>query len=488
MEGFYEGVSDGAPATKLLSQGTCYTYDDCIFHPGHIDFPAHEVDLTSPITKNIRLRTPIVSSPMDTVTEGKMAAAMAMLGGMGFIHYNNTIEEQLDEVLLAKTHSPGLMLNPLVLGPNDTVAKMEQLLEQKGQEVVCVTDTCKLGGKLLGVVTQLDLDFVNDRFTQLSEVMVTDGPTMPEGTEPSAAYEHMKTERVMAVPLVNGAGELKGLATRQEWRASRKNPPPGTPSLSADGRLLVGAAVGTRPSDRERVAALREKGGLDVVILDSSQGDSTYQIDMIKHLKATYPDLESMRARTVCAWAWAQAPSAPRKRCARWGEGRRRRCFTAAHLGGVPCIADGGIQNSGHIVKALALGASSVMCGSVFAGTEEAPGDYFWLDGKRVKAYRGMGSLDAMKKGSESRYHSDTQSLKIAQGVSGTVKDKGSVCALVPFLAQAVKQGYQDLGTSSTATAHSFLRSGKMRLEVRSGAAQAEGGVHDMNSYEKKRW
>mmetsp|Transcript_17765 Transcript_17765/g.45067 ORF Transcript_17765/g.45067 Transcript_17765/m.45067 type:complete len:508 (+) Transcript_17765:102-1625(+) len=507
MESFYEGVSDGMPAVKLLSQGTCYTYDDCIFHPGHIDFPAHEVDLTSNITKNIKLRTPIVSSPMDTVTEGKMAAAMAMLGGMGFIHYNNSVEEQLDEVLLAKTHTPCLMLSPLVLGPNDTVAKMEQLLEQKGQSVVCVTDTCKLGGKLLGVVTELDLDFVNDRFTPLSEVMVVDGPTLPDGTDPKAAYEHMKAERVQAVPLVNGAGELKGVATRQEWRASVRNPAPGAPSLNSQGRLLVGAAVGTRPSDRERVAALYEKGGVDAIILDSSQGDSTYQLEMIAHLKATYPELEVI-AGNVCSAFQVERLIKAGADGLRVGMGSGSICTTqevcavgrgqatavfhcsriAEQLGGVPCIADGGIQNSGHIVKALSLGASAVMCGSVFAGTEEAPGDYFMLDGRRVKAYRGMGSLDAMKKGSESRYHSDTQSLKIAQGVSGTVKDKGSVRALVPFLAQAVKQGYQDLGTCSTEVAHKFLRSGKMRLEVRSGAAQAEGGVHDMNSYEKKRW
>ena len=159
-----------------------------------------------------------------------------------------------------------------------------------------------------------------------------------------------------------------------------------------------------------------------------------------------------------------------------------------AKVEGVPIIADGGVQNSGHIVKALALGASAVMCGSMFAGTTEAPGDYISVNGHRVKKYRGMGSLEAMLKGSETRYHSDTQSIKIAQGVSGTVKDKGSVRATVPFLAQAVRQGFQDLGARDLPSAHRMLHDGSFRMESRTGAAIKEGGVHDMHSFEKKLW
>jgi len=159
-----------------------------------------------------------------------------------------------------------------------------------------------------------------------------------------------------------------------------------------------------------------------------------------------------------------------------------------ANLLGVPIIADGGIQNSGHIVKALALGANTVMCGSMFAGTAEAPGDYFYVNGQRVKKYRGMGSLDAMKKGSEARYHSDTQSLKIAQGVSGTVKDKGTIKRTVPHLVQAAKQGFQDLGVKDIKGAREALYSGMMKMECRTGAAQHEGGIHDLLTYEKQPW
>ncbi len=173
------------------------------------------------------------------------------------------------------------------------------------------------------------------------------------------------------------------------------------------------------------------------------------------------------------------------------GRGQATAVFHTARMAkveGVPIIADGGVQNSGHIVKALALGASAVMCGSMFAGTTEAPGDYILINGQRVKKYRGMGSLEAMQKGSETRYHSDTQAIKIAQGVSGTVKDKGSVRATVPFLAQAVKQGFQDLGARDLATAQRMLHDGTFRMEARTGAAIKEGGVHDMHSFEKKLW
>jgi IMP dehydrogenase len=280
----------------------------------------------------------------------------------------------------------------------------------------------------------------------------------------------------------------------------------GPASVAPDGRLLVGAAVGTREADKERLKALRDVGHVDVVVLDSSQGDSTFQMQMVQHIKREHPGLDVICGNVVATWQARRLIEAgadglrvgmgsgsictTQEVCA-VGRGQATAVYHTARLAnslGVPIIADGGVQNSGHIVKALALGASAVMCGSMFAGTAEAPGDFMMINGARVKKYRGMGSLEAMTKGSEVRYHSDTQSLKIAQGVSGTVRDKGSVRRNVPFLVQAVKQGFQDLGATSIVQAWQRLDGGEQRLECRTGAAQAEGGVHDLHTFDKRSW
>lgn len=503
-----EPCYDGFTSTQLFNQGVCYTYDDVIFHPGHINFGAHEVDLTSNVTRNIKLRVPIVSSPMDTVTEAEMAITMATLGGMGFIHYNNSAEDQLAAVLRTKNHTPGFIVNPAVMGPNEPVSKLHELKTARGFSSVCVTDTGALGGKLLGLVSTRDIDFVNDRLTPLAEVMTpaSELVTAPEGTGAEAASVLLRKAKKNKLPIVNAEGQLVGLATRGWFKDARGFPSPGAPSVDAQGRLRVGAAVGTRDSDRDRVRLLYEQGGVDAIILDSSQGDSTYQVEMIKHVKANYPSLDVI-AGNVVTGAQARRLIEAGADGLRVGMGSGSICTTqevcavgrgqatavyhvsrVANALGVPIIADGGIQNSGHITKALALGASAVMCGSLFAGTAEAPGEYFVINGQRVKKYRGMGSLEAMAKGSETRYHSDTQSLKIAQGVSGAVKDKGSIRRTVPFLAQAVKQGFQDMGVSSIAMAREKLYDGSMRMEARTNAAQAEGNVHDMLAFEKRPW
>lgn len=499
----------GYPASKLFNQGTSFTYDDVIFMPGHIHFGAHEVDLSTKVTRNISLRTPLVSSPMDTVTEAGMAVAMAEVGGMGFIHYNNTVEEQVEHVKRAKSHTPGFVVEPAVMTKDNTVMDLIDLKERKGYGSVCVTDTGALGGKLLGIVSTRDYDFVNDGMTRLDEIMTVDMVTVQVGATTdikSAALEALKKNKFGKIPVVDSKGNLVGLATRSMFKSNRFGPATGPPSVAPDGRLLVGAAVGTRPQDRERVKALREVGHVDVVVLDSSQGDSTFQIEMVQHIKREHPGLDVICGNVVTSQQMLRLVEAgadglrvgmgsgsictTQEVCA-VGRGQATAVYHTGRMGlslDVPIIADGGIQNSGHIVKALALGASAVMCGSMFAGTEEAPGDYITLNGVRVKKYRGMGSLEAMTKGSESRYYGDTQNLKIAQGVSGTVRDKGSVKRNVPYLIQAVKQGMQDLGAKTLGEAHVALHNGSQRLEARTGAAQAEGGVHDMHSYEKKSW
>lgn len=496
---------DGFSGKEVFGQGVCYTYDDVIFHPGHIDFAAHEVELQSKISKNISLRTPLVSSPMDTVTEAGMAVAMATVGGMGFLHYNMTTEDQAENVRLVKNHVIGFVTHPEVMSPSNTISDIDEMKSRRGYSSVLVTDSGRIGGKLLGIVTTRDIDLVTNRSLTLDTVMTCDLLTLDDTATFEKAAEVLKASKKGKLPVVAADGTLKRLATYASLKEALHLPNAGTPSTDAKGRLRVGAAIGTRPDDKVRVARLVEEG-VDAVILDSSQGDSVYQVEMIKHLKATYPSLDVIAGNVVTAAQASRLIDAGADGL-RVGMGSGSICTTQevcavgrgqatavykvaalAHSRGVPIIADGGIQNSGHIVKALALGASMVMCGSMFAGTTEAPGDYFFQDGVKLKRYRGMGSLEAMSKGSDTRYLSEATHLKVAQGVAGSVKDKGSVLKMIPYLMHGVKQGFQDLGASSLEKGHKLLYTGGMRMETRSGASQKEGGVHDMHSYEKKLW
>uniref|UniRef100_A0A0C9S9I7 Inosine-5'-monophosphate dehydrogenase n=1 Tax=Wollemia nobilis TaxID=56998 RepID=A0A0C9S9I7_9CONI len=498
-------LEDGFPTHELMSKGYCYTYDDLIFHPGYIDFPTESVDLSTHLTKNIVLRTPCVSSPMDTVTEASMASAMAAVGGMGFIHYNNLPQEQANLIQKAKKQRVGFVPDPLCLIPSDTIHKIDALREKQGFLCALVTETGTVGSRLLGIVTERDLDFVADRHSHVGEVMTPDVVTAPAGLSLEEATKFLVENKVKYLPLVDDSGAVQELLFRNDVKRIRQYPPLGSPSLGVDGKILVGAAIGTRESDRERLRLLVD-AGVNAVILDSSQGDSIYQRDMLAYVKRAYPALDVIAGNVVTAYQARNLINAgadalrvgmgsgsictTQEVCA-VGRGQATSVYKVASVAaesGIPVIADGGIANSGHIVKALSLGASTVMMGSFLAGTEEAPGDYFIQDGRRFKKYRGMGSLEAMAKGSDTRYLGDKSKMKIAQGVSGMVTDKGSIMKLIPYTMHAVKQGFQDLGVSSLQAVHKNCRTGVLRLEVRTGAAQVEGGVHDLFSYEKKRF
>lgn len=498
---------DGFTGEALFSQGFCYTYDDVIFHPGFIHFAADQVDLSTRVSKNISIRTPLVSSPMDTVTESEMAIAMAEVGGMGFLHYNMSLEEQINHAKKVKSHNAGYVSNPAILSPNSTISDLDELRSLRGFTSACITESGLSRAPLLGLVTTRDVDLIRDRSTPLSEVMTaTSDLVVGFSTKSLKENESILIESKRGkLPIVDENGCLIGLLTRVNVKEHLNRPPSGLPSLDTSGKLLCGAAIGTRDTDRIRAQSLADTG-VNAIILDSSQGDSIYQLEMIKFLKNNVPSVDIIAGNVVTQHQARRLLEAgadglrvgmgsgsictTQEVCA-VGRGQATAVYKVGQIAkqfDVPIIADGGIQNSGHIVKALTLGGSVAMCGSMFSGSTEAPGHYFYQDGVRVKKYRGMGSLDAMKKGSDSRYLSETGHLKIAQGVSGTVRDKGSVRTMIPYLIHGVKQGFQDLGVDSVGKAHAALSAGTMTMEVRSGAAQQEGGIHDMHSYSKVPW
>ena len=493
----FSSFSDGLSASNLFGRGASLTYDDFILLPSHIDFAAEDVSLETFLTRNISLKIPFVSSPMDTVTESKMAIAMALLGGVGVIHYNNTIAEQADIVRAVKRYENGFISNPVALSLSHSVQEMIEMVKKTGFSGFPVTEGGNVPGKFLGIITEKDIDLILDTSKKIWEVMSLDVVTAPEGCSLEEAREIFAESKKSLLPVVDCEGDLVSLISRKDLRQSRAFP---QASKGRDRRLLVGAAVGTRRDDWARVAALA-KEGVDFIVIDSAQGDSEYQIEMIRHIKENYPHIDVIGGNVVTGSQALNLIYAGVDGL-RVGMGSGSICITQevmavgrgqatgvyqvakiAHQYGIPIIADGGIRNSGHILRALSLGADTVMMGSMLAGSEESPGEYFFQDGVRLKRYRGMGSLEAMAKNSAQRYLNDTSAIKIPQGVSGMVADKGSVHTLLPFLAQAVKQGMQDIGISSIEQLSDARENGELRFEWRTAASQGEGKVHSLHSY-----
>lgn len=481
---------DGQGAEAFLNStadGRGFTFDDVILLPGHINFGANDVDLTTKLTRKIQLKLPFVSSPMDTVTEHTMAIAMALEGGIGFIHRNMTIEQQVNEVRIVKRFKSGFIMDPVCLTKDDTLADVDNLTTERGFSGVPITEDGKSRSKLVGMVSSRDVDFLEDRSKPLSAVMTPAEKLviLNEGCTLDEANAKLRESKKGRLPVVNEKFELVSLVSRKDLLKNRDFPNASQNKESE--QLLVGASVGVdNPEEyKERLKALVE-AGVDVVALESRRMDEAILLEMTRYAKSEYPDLQVVSGNAVTtsqAKRYIEAGAdairvglgvgsvATGQVVKAVGRAQISAIYHTAKYAkehGVPIIADGGIKNSGCAIKALAFGASTVMIGSLLAGTEESPGQYYFQDGMRLKKYRGVFSLDALNGGNES------DAPTFAQGVTGAVVDKGSARRFIPYQAQSIRHGFQDAGTRTISEIHEYMFSNRLRFELRSAAAQKE--------------
>ena len=466
------------------------TFDDVLLVPAHSTVLPNTANLSTQLTKEIRLNIPMLSAAMDTVTETKLAISLAQEGGIGFIHKNMTIERQADRVRKVKKFESGIVSEPVTVSPDLTLAALAEMVKKNGFAGYPVVDG---ENNLIGIITGRDTRFVKDLSKTVSQLMTKkeDLVTVKEGASRETILELMHQNRVEKVLVVDDAFKLKGMITVKDFQKAEQKP---NACKDEFGRLRVGAAVGAGPGNEERIDAL-VKAGVDVLLIDSSHGHSEGVLQRVRETRAKYPNLPIVAgnvATTEGAIALADAGASAVK----VGIGPGSICTTRIVTGvgvpqitaiadaaaalkerGIPVIADGGIRFSGDIAKAIAAGASCVMVGSMFAGTEEAPGEIELYQGRAFKSYRCMGSLGAMAKGSSDRYfQSDNAADKLVpEGIEGRIPYKG-------YLKEIIHQQMGGLRSCMGLTGCATIEELRTKAEfVRiSGAGIKESHVHDV--------
>ena len=466
------------------------TFDDVLLVPAHSTVLPNTANLSTQLTKEIRLNIPMLSAAMDTVTETKLAISLAQEGGIGFIHKNMTIERQADRVRKVKKFESGIVSEPVTVSPDLTLAALAEMVKKNGFAGYPVVDS---ENNLIGIITGRDTRFVKDLSKTVSQLMTKkeDLVTVKEGASRETILELMHQNRVEKVLVVDDAFKLKGMITVKDFQKAEQKP---NACKDEFGRLRVGAAVGAGPGNEERIDAL-VKAGVDVLLIDSSHGHSEGVLQRVRETRAKYPNLPIV-AGNVATAEGAIALADAGASAVKVGIGPGSICTTRIVTGvgvpqitaiadaaaalkdrGIPVIADGGIRFSGDIAKAIAAGASCVMVGSMFAGTEEAPGEIELYQGRAFKSYRGMGSLGAMAKGSSDRYfQSDNAADKLVpEGIEGRIPYKG-------YLKEIIHQQMGGLRSCMGLTGCPTIEELRTKAEfVRiSGAGIKESHVHDV--------
>ncbi len=465
------------------------TFDDVLLVPGFSDVLPAEADVTSRLTTGVPLNIPIVSAAMDTVTESRLAIAIAQEGGIGFIHKNLSIEEQAEEVDKVKRSESGMIVNPITMRPDQKVADALTLMHKYRISGVPIT---REDGTLVGILTNRDLRFETRTDLPVSELMTSKGlVTAPQGTTLEEAKAILHKHRIEKLPVLDESSRLKGLITVKDIQKAIRYPNACKDEL---GRLRVGAAISVGRSEMDRAEALLA-AHVDVICIDTAHGHSDGVLKMVESVRRKYPEVEII-AGNVATEEGAQALIDRGVNAVKVGMGPGsicttrvvsgagvpqitaiRNCYRATSRKDIPLIADGGVKFSGDIAKAIAAGATSVMIGSLFAGTEEAPGETILYQGRTFKAYRGMGSIGAMRAGSRDRYRqAEVEAEKLVpEGIEGRVPYKGNISALIPQLVGGLRAG---MGYCGAKDIPSFQQ--KARFMRITQASLQESHVHDV--------